>query len=67
MTTDKIKGLTVVLDDDYEEDELDSIIKAIKMVKGVLDVKKENINKTDFMNRRRIEMKMKEKILGVLD
>ena len=36
--TDKYKGLVVTLDKDYRDDDAESIITAIKMIKGVLEV-----------------------------
>ena len=36
--SNRIYALTVALEEDYDEDEVQEIINAIKMIKGVLDV-----------------------------
>lgn len=33
-----VKGLMVILDKDYDQDEKEKFVTAIKMIKGVLDV-----------------------------
>ena len=44
--TDRIHSLAVVLDRDYRDDDVKSIIEAIKMIKGVLSVD-ENVSDFD--------------------
>ena len=36
--TDRIRTVTVILDEDYREDDVESILQAIRMVKGVVQV-----------------------------
>lgn len=56
--TDRIKGLTVVFDKDYRDDDVESIINAIKMIKGVQNVKQHIANSDDWMNRERIRLEL---------
>ena len=36
--TDRVKGCTVVFDKDYRDDDIEDILNAIKMIKGVIKV-----------------------------
>lgn len=36
--TDRIRHLTVTLDQDYRDDDVESIVEAIRMIRGVVDV-----------------------------
>lgn len=47
--TDRFLTLTVVLDRDYRDDDAQSIIDAIKMVKGVLSVKGNVADGSEYM------------------
>ncbi len=64
--TDRVKGVYVALDKDYRTDDVESILTALKMVKGVVDV---SINITDFddwNNRTRIRQELATKLWKVL-
>lgn len=37
--TDRIHALTVILEDDVREDDVEAIVQAIRMIRRVLDVK----------------------------
>jgi hypothetical protein len=64
--TDRYKGLIVSLDNDYRDDDSESIINGIKMIKGVADVKPIVVNIDDYLNRNRIRMELQEKLLSIL-
>lgn len=49
--TDKIKGLIVTTKERYRDDDVQEIIKAIKMIKGVESVGYSVDNPEDQMNR----------------
>lgn len=56
--TDRIKGLVVTLDSDYREDDVQQIIDAISMIKGVLIVDKNVTDVNDHINRSRIRSEL---------
>ena len=64
--TDRIKGLVVVLDQDYRTDTVDEIVNAIKMVKGVAAVEKNVATLDDYMNRERVRQELVGKIFEAL-
>lgn len=64
--TDRVKGFTVVLDKDYRTDDVEAILSAIKMVKGVLTVSPLIVDPSDYINRMRIQSDLEEKIFAVL-
>jgi hypothetical protein len=63
--TDRIHALTVILDQDYRDDDVQSIIQAIQMTKGVLDVKMHVTDISDLTARERVKHEMQMKILGL--
>jgi hypothetical protein len=60
--TDRLKGVMVVFDRDIREDDAQEIINAIKMVRGVLSVKKSVANHDDWMNRERVEAEYRQRV-----
>lgn len=54
IMTDRIHALTVVLDRDIREDDIEDIIAAIKMNRFVADVKIHVANTEDYMARARV-------------
>ena len=65
--TDRIKGLTVALDQDYREDDVQGIINAIKLIKGVANVAPIQSHAEDFINRQRIRADLAEKLQQLID
>jgi len=65
--TDRLKGATVVFKADIREDDAESILNAIRMIKGVLAVTGVISDSDDWMNRRRIEGEMRERIRAALE
>ena len=66
MTT-RLKGFTVVLNNDIREDDAEQIIRAIQMIKGVQNVVPVETNPDDYINRSQIRHELYNKILKVLD
>lgn len=65
--TDRIQDLTVVLDSDIREDDVECIMDAILMIKGVQSVGKgKPVNFEDHMARQRVYMDVREKLFDVL-
>jgi hypothetical protein len=65
--TDRIKGLVITLDHDYRTDDVDAIVNAIMMVKGVANVSKSVADMDDHMNRARIVYKLRQNVLDLFD
>lgn len=63
--TDRIQGLTVALDRDYRDDDVEAIVNAILMVKGVKGVKKSVVDMPDYTARVRAVAAIQEKVLDV--
>ena len=66
--TDRIRTLTVVLDADYRDDDLESLLTAIKMVRGVDDVQfGEVVNYKDWIARRAVKTELQHELLKAID
>lgn len=69
--TDRIRHLTVVLDRDYRDDDLQEIISAIKHIRPVASVKAHVVEGGDYIHREvarsEMELKLYEAIRGVFD
>ena len=66
LTADKYKGLVVTLDKDYRFEDVDSIVTAIKMLKGVLEVVPSVASVDDCIIRERVAKEIEKKLLKVL-
>lgn len=64
--TDRVKALTVVLDADYREDDVQEIAKAIGMVKGVTAVSSVKTDINDYVNRVRVRAELVGKLFELL-
>jgi len=65
--TDRVKGLIVALDSDYRTDDVESIVNAIMMVKGVQKVTTCVVDADDWQNRVRIRLELIKKLWDVLE
>jgi hypothetical protein len=64
--SDRIHSLLVVLDKDYRDDDVECIVDAIKMIKGVADV---HMNVSDAMMTTaitRVRQELGQKLLKVI-
>jgi len=59
--TDRLKGAYIAFTQDIREDDAESIIQAIKMIKGVSAVETSVSNGEDWMNREHIRSELKER------
>jgi hypothetical protein len=64
--TDRYYALTVILEKDMRDDDTEKIIEAIKMIKGVLDVKPLISDPTTWMAQERAKRELGEKLWNVL-
>jgi hypothetical protein len=65
--TDRIRILTVTLDNDYRSDDVESVLNAIRMVKGVALVSTRVVEGGDYMNRQIATMELRQKVFSALD
>jgi len=64
--TDRVQALTVVLDKDIREDDVEAIVKTIEMVRGVATVSADHIaNPEDWMARERVRRELSQTMLEV--
>lgn len=64
--TDRYHSLTVVLKNDIREDDAESIINAVRMIKGVLGVTGEMVTSEAYMAETRALDKVRSQIMDVL-
>ena len=65
--TDRVRTLAVVLDQDYRDDDAESILNAIRMVKGVAHVTAEVVTGSDVMNRMTVTLELRRKVFDAID
>ena len=63
--TDRIKGLTVALDRDYRDDDVQAIVDAIMMIKGVKGVTMSKVEMDDYTARVRVVTELQSQVLAV--
>lgn len=61
--TDRVKGLMISLNKDVRVDDVEHIVDAIKMIRGVGAVETSIVDHDDWMNRSRIGQELKDKLL----
>lgn len=64
--TDRIKGCWVAFDRDIRVDDAESLLSAIRQLRGVQSVGTHLATPDDYMNRERVRLELEEKILAVL-
>lgn len=64
--TDRISSLTVVLDQDYREDDIETLINAIKLFGNVLDVVPGLTDPSQYIAERRVKTELQCKLWEVL-
>lgn len=64
--TDRISSLTVVLNQDYREDDIETLINAIKLFGDVLDVVPEVADIASYVVERRVKEELTQKLWEVL-
>ncbi|MEK6829015.1 MAG: hypothetical protein AABY15_02730 [Nanoarchaeota archaeon] len=61
--TDRVKGFTVTLEKDIRIDDVEVIMNAIRMIRGIADVQPSIAGHDDLMNQMRIKSELREKFL----
>lgn len=64
--TERYYALTVILEKDYRCDDAEPILNAIKMIKGVQDVKTHISDPSTWMAEERARMELGKKILEIV-
>ena len=64
--TDRIKGLTVLLKDNYREDDVEILMQAIRLMKGVIGVNKHIAKSEDYIIRQQVKCDLLQKIAELL-
>jgi len=64
--TDRLKGAWVAFDHDIREDDAKCLIDAIKMLRGVLEVKTEVSSSDDWIAESRIRHELGKKLLDIV-
>jgi len=65
--TDRLKGCVVAFEEDIRDDDAEAILNAIRMIKGVSVVTGEVSGPDDWMNRERIRLEIRTKLLAALE
>lgn len=67
--TDRVRALTVVLDQDYRDDDVQTLMNAITHMKGVAHVEHDAhiTDLNDFTARQRVRSEVADGMLGMLD
>lgn len=64
--SDRVKGFYVSLEKDIRDDDFQTIMNAVLMVKGVLSVEPSITSADDWMNRERVKFELRKKIFDIL-
>lgn len=65
--TDRLKGFTITLEEDFREDDMERLKNALEMHKSVLHVEPVLVTSEDHMNRTRIRLELIQKMLEILN
>lgn len=65
--TDRIRSVTVILDKDYRDDDVESILSAIRMVKGVDHVETSVVTSNDHINRSVVAIELRRQVFDAID
>jgi hypothetical protein len=63
--TDRVHSLTLVLGEDWRTDDVEAIVNAARMIKGVISVEKNVSDTTSLMAEVRAKYQLQEKILEI--
>ncbi len=64
--TDRVKGFTVTLEHDIRIDDVQPILEAIRMIRGVVDVQPSIANSDDMIIESRVRSEFREKFYKFL-
>lgn len=60
--TDRVKGFTVTFERDFRDDDVEVILNAVKMIKGVASVEPCIVTSEDHINRERLKWELRDKL-----
>lgn len=61
--TDRVRHLTITLDEDMRDDDLDPILSAIQHVRGVSSVERHVVTAQDHLARQAVRAEVQQKLL----
>lgn len=61
--TNRVDGLVITLDKDYRDDDVEVIVNAIKMIKGVANVEMNVVELKDYLYRSRVRWEVESKLI----
>ena len=64
--TNRYYALTVILEKDIRSDDAEPLVNAIKMIKGVLDVKPHISDPETWMAQERARMELGRKVMNII-
>jgi len=64
--SNRIKGFTVALQHDMKDEDVEQIVNAISMIKGVIDVAPVETTSADHISRAQIRWELRSKLIQVL-
>jgi len=65
--TDRIRHLTVVLDADYRDDDVEAIVKTIQMIRGVSAVEEHVVTAQDHLARMTVQGEIERDLHAAID
>lgn len=65
--TAQYKSLTVCLEEDIHDDDAELLISVILHLRGVVGVQGDVVEPNDWVNRQRIRLELRTKLLAALD
>lgn len=64
--TDRVNALTVILDRDIREDDIEPVVRAIEQIKHVIAVETNTVSIDDAVAEARVKLDYKKKLFEVL-
>lgn len=65
--TDRVKGFYVTLEQDVRVDDVESLVNAVRQLKGVAAVNVNISNADDWMNRMQLRSQIRRKLYSAID
>ncbi len=65
--TDRVRHLTVILDRDIREDDVQPVMAAVSMIQGVANVAAGKLGVGDYLARETARLELRRKIYDALD
>lgn len=64
--TDRVKGFTVTLEKDFRDDDVEVILNAVRMIKGVAHVEPCISTHEDHMSQQRLRWELRDKFYNFM-